>query len=265
MVKIAFNLAGVGAGLQASINGVPRDTSGCIPLTVDFKDTIANAKTYEWTFGDGTATAITNVPGISHTYNTVGFYTVMLVAVDSNTCNVRDTVYTHIRAGDKRAVVALSFTKLNPCDSFKYQFNNLSVAPPGVPFNNKSFVWTFGDGTASDTTGANAVFHNYIAPGSYHVKLTLIDTNYCNAPELIDTVLSVADLVKAQFETPPTGCAPYSATFKNTSLAGQTFQWDFGDGSPVSTEFEPTHVYSSPGQYTIRLVANNDFTCNKTG
>ncbi|MES1214296.1 MAG: PKD domain-containing protein [Bacteroidota bacterium] len=264
MVKIAFNLAGVGAGLQASINGVPRDTSGCVPLTVDFKDTIANAQTYEWTFGDGTATTITNVPNISHTYNNVGFYTVQLVAVDSNTCNIRDTVYTHIRVGNNQAFVAMNFTKLNPCDSFKYQFNNLSTAPPAVPFTNKSFVWTFGDGTPPDTTGAGTVFHNFTAPGSYHVKLNLIDTNYCNAPQLLDTVLSVADLVKAQFETPPTGCAPYTAIFKNTSLAGQTFQWDFGDGSPVSTEFEPVHVYNTPGQYTIRLVANNDFTCNKT-
>jgi len=264
MVKIAFNLAGVGAGLQASINGVPRDTSGCIPLTVDFRDTIANAKTYEWTFGDGTPMTTTTVPNISHTYNAIGTYTVMLVAVDSNTCNVRDTVFTHIRAGDKRALVAMNFTKLDPCDSFKYQFNNVSVPPPGVPFSANSFVWDFGDGTVPDTTGPVSVFHNYTAPGSYNVSLTLIDTNYCNSPEIVDTVLSVADLVKAVFQTPPTGCAPYTAVFDNTSLAGQTFQWDFGDGSPVSTEFAPTHIYTSPGQYSIHLIANNDFTCNKT-
>jgi gliding motility-associated-like protein len=264
MVKISFNLAGVGAGLQASIEGVPRDTAGCIPLTVDFRDTVANANTYEWTFGDGSPTVITAVPNISHTYTAVGTYTVMLVSVDSNTCNIRDTVFTHIRAGDKRAVLGLNFTKLDPCDSFKYQFNNISIAPPGVPFNNKSFVWSFGDGSRPDTTGTNSVFHNYSAPGSYHVKLTLIDSNYCNAPELIDTVLSVADIVIARFETPPIGCAPYTVTFDNTSQAGQTFIWDFGDGSPGSTEFQPTHIYTVPGQYTIRLIANNDFTCNKT-
>src|SRR5207244_1300594 len=119
----------------------------------------------------------------------------------------------------------------------KYQFNNLSVAPPGVPFNNNSFVWTFGDNTPPDTTNAASVFHNYTAPGSYHVVLNLIDTNYCNSPELLDTVLSVADIVKAQFETPPIGCAPYTVTFSNTSIAGQTFQWDFGDGSAGSTDF----------------------------
>ena len=43
MLKIAFNLAGVASGVQSSINGVPRDSAGCVPLTVDFSDTIRNA------------------------------------------------------------------------------------------------------------------------------------------------------------------------------------------------------------------------------
>ncbi|MGC4037259.1 MAG: PKD domain-containing protein [Chitinophagaceae bacterium] len=263
MVKISFNLAGVGAGVQASIDGVPRDTSGCIPLTVDFRDTVATGKTFEWTFGDGSPTEITTTPTSSHTYTAIGNYLVMLVAVDSSTCNMRDTVYTRIRAGNKKAILGLNFTKLDPCDSFKYQFNNVSVAPADLPFTNRSFVWTFGDNTPPDTTGAGSVSHNYSAPGSYHVTLTLIDTNYCNAPQVIDTVLSVADIVIARFNTPPVGCAPYTAVFENTSQAGQTFVWDFGDGTG-STDFQPTHVYNQPGQYTIRLTANNDFTCNKT-
>src|SRR6185436_16491599 len=38
IVKIAFNLAGVASDVQSSINGVPRDSAGCVPLTVDFSD-----------------------------------------------------------------------------------------------------------------------------------------------------------------------------------------------------------------------------------
>jgi len=56
MLKIAFNLAGVASGVQSAINGVPRDSSGCIPLTVDFADTVRNAVSYEWNFGDGSPT-----------------------------------------------------------------------------------------------------------------------------------------------------------------------------------------------------------------
>jgi uncharacterized OB-fold protein len=55
-VKIAFELSGVLASVRPSINGVLRDSVGCVPLTVDFTDTIAMGKKYEWDFGDGTQT-----------------------------------------------------------------------------------------------------------------------------------------------------------------------------------------------------------------
>jgi gliding motility-associated-like protein len=67
-------------------------------------------------------------------------------------------------------------------------------------------------------------------------------------------------LVKAQFEVPD-GCAPYTALFNNTTLAGLQFLWDFGDGSS-STDINPTHLYSAPGVYTISLVAVDSNTCN---
>ena len=31
------------------------------------------------------------------------------------------------------------------------------------------------------------------------------------------------------------------------------FEWDFGDGSPISTESNPTHVYTQRGRFTARL------------
>ena len=36
-----------------------------------------------------------------------------------------------------------------------------------------------------------------------------------------------------------------------------SWEWDFGDGSPVSTEQNPTHVYALPGSYYPRLKAGN--------
>ena len=62
MVKIAFNLAGVGSGVQSFIEGVPRDTAGCVPLTVDFRDTLLQAVSYEWHFGDGSQPLATTTP-----------------------------------------------------------------------------------------------------------------------------------------------------------------------------------------------------------
>jgi len=261
MVKIAMNLAGVAGGVQSSINGVPRDTAGCVPLTVDFTDTIANALSYEWHFGDGSPVVITTTAAITHTYNSIGTFQVMLVAIDSTTCNMRDTSYTHIRVGNLEATLDFNPVKLLPCDSFIYRFDNLSVAPGALPFGPQSFTWDFGDGTPRITAGAAAVFHNYAGPGTYNVKLILKDTGYCNAPDSIVKQLSVAANVEARFTTPATGCLIYNAVFDNTSLAGETWLWDFGDGF-TSTEFEPVHTYTAVGTYTVTLIAYNPNTCN---
>lgn len=260
MVKIAFNLAGVQEGIQASIDGVPRDTAGCVPLTVDFTDTVQIAVSYEWNFGDGSPQIATTSPSVSHTFTRVGSYRVMLVAIDSTTCNIRDTSYTTIKVGDQRADLDFNAVKLNPCDSFKYRFDNLSVAPPATPFTTTSFEWDFGDGTKV-IAGTEPVFHRYASPGTYNVRLRLRDPRYCNAPEDTLKVLRVAALVEARFETPLTACAPYTASFNNTSDAGQQFIWDFGDGS-TSNDINPSHNYAIPGRYTITLIALDPATCN---
>lgn len=261
MIKISFDFSGVEAGIQSVINGIPRDTAGCIPLTVDFIDTVANAVKYYWNFGDGTPTVITNTPGISHTFTTVGTFRVMLIAEDSTTCNIRDTAYVNIHTGNLQATLDFNPVKLAPCDSLKYRFDNISVAPPARPFTNQSFLWDFGDGSPTVVAGTSSVFHSYSAPGSYIVKMILQDTVYCNAPDTVKKTISIAPLVVANFTTPSAGCAPYTAQFTNTSVAGQTFLWDFGDGSGSGAS-NPSHVYTNAGTYTITLIAQDPNTCN---
>ena len=261
MVKIAMNLAGVDGGVQSAIDGTPRDTAGCVPLTVDFRDTIMTAQSYEWNFGDGSPTVATTNSNISHTFTSVGTFRVMMIAIDPNTCNVRDTSYLNIRVGNLEATLALDAFKLPPCEDFRYRFDNLSVAPATLPFNATSFTWDFGDGSPRVVAGTQSVFHNYAGPGLFTVKLILNDPAYCNAPDSIEFPLSVARNVVAEFETPPSGCAPYTAEFNNTTDAGQTYSWDFGDGT-TSTDFEPTHLYTTPGTYHIIMIATNPNTCN---
>ena len=262
MVKIAMNLAGVGGGVQSAINGVPRDTSGCVPLTVDFKDTVATAQSYEWYFNyipGNPPDLITTIPTASRPYLTVGTYRVMLVAIDPNTCNVRDSSFTSIRVGDIQAILNFNPVKLPPCNAFNYRFDNLSTAP--LAFGPTSFIWDFGDGTPRIQTDNSSILHSFTGPGTYNVKLILPDNRYCNAPDSIVVPLSVAANVRAQFTTPSTGCLQYNAVFKNTSLAGQTWLWNFGDGQ-TSTAFEPVHLYNTAGTYNVTLIANNPNTCN---
>ena len=258
-IKIAFNLAGIGAGLQSTINGVVRDSSGCVPLTVDFTDTMAMGKKYIWDFNDGSSQVTTVNPSTSHTFNTVGLYRVKLISVDSSSCNIADTAYLTMRIRDDEVAMAFSTLKLQPCSSLGYQFTNNSVARK--PFIATSFRWDFGDGTTR-LAGGGSVTHTYAAPGTYNVKLVLIDTNYCNEPDSLIKQIRIATNVKAQFETPATGCVPYNASFTNTSMGGSNFVWDFGDGTS-STATDPQHLYNSVGVYRVRLIAIDTNTCNK--
>ncbi|MGZ3849647.1 MAG: DUF7948 domain-containing protein [Flavisolibacter sp.] len=264
MVKIAFDFSGVGSGVVSSIKGVPRDTAGCVPLTVDFRDTVLKAVSYEWNFGDGSPQVATTAPNTSHTYNNVGRYRVMLVAIDSSTCNIRDTSYMTIRVGNNQALPNFNYKKLDPanCTSLVYEFDNISLAPPGYPFGPKTFTWDFGDNSPRLVTGAPSVTHSYAAAGTYKVRLILTDTTYCNAPDSLEKILRVASQVKADFQTPKNGCAPYNAVFENTSVGGSQFSWDFGDGN-TSTDVSPTHFYPTAGTYVVKLTAVDSATCNK--
>ncbi|MBC7866909.1 MAG: PKD domain-containing protein, partial [Gloeobacteraceae cyanobacterium ES-bin-316] len=233
-IKIEMNFAGVNAGVQASINAVVNDTSGCVPLTVDFRDTLLIGKTYYWDFGDGSPQVTTTTGAISHTYLSIGTFRVRLIAEDSTTCNIRDTAFTNIRVGNNQASPSFTFAKIPPCQSLTMQFTNTTIANSGS-FGPRTFVWDYGDRSLRDTVGFNPPrLHTYAAPGTYIVKLYIIDTSFCNAPDSVEVEIRLNPLVRAQFTTPPTGCASYTAVFENTSLAGTNFIWEFGDGT-IST------------------------------
>lgn len=68
------------------------------------------------------------------------------------------------------------------------------------------------------------------------------------------------DFPVAEFLLPQAGCAPYTLQFTSTGR-GQTYHWDFGDGT-TSTETHPWHTYSTPGTYTVTLVAQLPDGCS---
>ncbi len=51
--------------------------------------------------------------------------------------------------------------------------------------------------------------------------------------------------------------------FENLSIGATSYEWDFGDGSGISTEFEPTHTFPTdePGEYEIILTAYSAEGC----
>jgi PKD repeat protein len=80
------------------------------------------------------------------------------------------------------------------------------------------------------------------------VSLTIIA---CNEDEPVKKNAASFSATVGSFKiTAPTGI---QVTFTNTSENATTFSWDFGDGSALSTEESPTHVYDLPGTYTVEL------------
>jgi gliding motility-associated-like protein len=58
----------------------------------------------------------------------------------------------------------------------------------------------------------------------------------------------------------PLVCLPDPVVFNNNSANGNQFEWNFGDGQ-TSTQVNPSHVYSGPGQYTVTLIVRDTTQC----
>ena len=63
--------------------------------------------------------------------------------------------------------------------------------------------------------------------------------------------------------SPETGEAPLFVTLNNQSAPGlfgaPRYEWDFGDGSALSTEESPRHLYEKAGQYSVTLTLKTLF------
>ncbi len=69
------------------------------------------------------------------------------------------------------------------------------------------------------------------------------------------------DAAAAFFANTTSGCAPLSVSFTNQSTGPVTsWSWNFGDGGTATTQ-NPTHVFNTPGTYTVTLTANSA-SCN---
>ncbi|HEY0644389.1 MAG TPA: PKD domain-containing protein, partial [Nocardioides sp.] len=62
--------------------------------------------------------------------------------------------------------------------------------------------------------------------------------------------------------TPQTGTAPLTVQFTNKSTEASSYSWSFGDGTAASTATSPSHVFASPGTYTVTLTATNSAGSN---
>ena len=55
-------------------------------------------------------------------------------------------------------------------------------------------------------------------------------------------------------------CLPNSFQFSNQSQGGNTYSWNFGDGT-TSNQFSPSHVYADTGTYNVTLIVSDSISC----
>jgi len=229
-------------------------TGGGAPLAVQFTGTSSLSVTsWNWSFGDGTYSEEQNT---SHTYSSVGFYTVKLTATNSDS-----TVYYHILPDYIKVysppVAGFTADTTSGIYPLTVQFTDKSTNTP------TSWSWEFGDGSSTNATTQNPV-HIYAAAGTYTVNLTATNaagSNIATRSGYI-TVSSPPDTPPVvSFKATPriSTSAPLTVQFRDTSTLSPTvWLWDFGDGdSTNATVQNPVHTYVTAGNYTVNLTATN--------
>jgi len=90
--------------------------------------------------------------------------------------------------------------------------------------------------------------------------LGIVSTNPADAKVIVEPlmVINASGIPVAGFSaTPLMGSAPLEVQFFDLSSGGLyeilSWTWDFGDGSPYSSDRDPVHTYDIPGTYTVSL------------
>ena len=132
------------------------------------------------------------------------------------------------------------------CAPFSVQFVDKSVGP------RDKWLWSFGDGDSSTDT---APTHIYDSSGTYTVSLRIDDSpTGGNDTETKGRFLIVGESVSKFEASDSSGCPGLEVVFTPTVVGGVvSYRWTFGDGTPVSLDSSPTHVYATPGNYDVTL------------
>ncbi|MDF2449593.1 MAG: hypothetical protein K0R26_2097 [Bacteroidota bacterium] len=178
-------------------------------------------------------------------------YTVM--AFDQNGCGgVADTVKAVVYNLTSANIEAIAITPICPG-----QGTTIYAAATGLT-GPLTYSWNNGLGG-----GPGAFVTIPAQPTTYVVTVT----NACGA--------TIVDSIRVDFSPPPTmavssngtlSCIPTALTFFDNSVSGNpndpitNWSWNFGDGTS-STSQNPSHIYTSPGTYSVTLTVSTNGGC----
>jgi PKD repeat protein len=214
----------------------------CFPMTVSFTDQTVGASSWEWNFGNGQNSSSQSP---STNFSQLPADSVRLIVTDNRGC--KDTLYKkdfHLFSNTLQLGID------STCVHTPVAFNSLQ--------DSVSVNWNFGDGSTSSALNAQ---HAYTSAGTYTVQMVSTDPDGCLSSA--DTTIYASAPASNFITMDTTGCAPKFVHFTNTSAGGHTYSWDFGDGSG-STNVNPSHIYNTPGVYSVKLISFSTIGCSDT-
>ena len=216
-----------------------------------------------WDFGDGTTQLVTlpASPNVTHIFAGPGMtHTVRLTVWTSDSCS---QYVEHVVVSIPSPVADFTSSAIH-CNNQPVQFTDNSQTNGGGSISQWS--WNFGDpGSGINNTSLlqNPV-HTYLNSGSYQVLL--IVTNLTGCVDSINKTVDFNVLPVADFHA-DTVCLHAITQFTDLSISNAaniiTWSWDFGDGSALSQQQNPTHTYATSGLFNVKLSIVNSNGCTK--
>jgi gliding motility-associated-like protein len=224
--------------------------NGCAQSQISFTNASQSSfgpiTSYQWDFGNGTSSTTADN---TISYSNAGTFTASLIVTTSQGCT--DTVSQNVTS---YPLPVATFNATSACTNTAVNIsNNSSIASGSI----QNYYWNFGDNSTASTASPS---HAYATAGNY--QITMITTSDMGCRDTAVQNITSYALPTISFQT-ENACLGIDVDFLNTSSlngGGNTWAWDFGDGT-TSTDFEPSHNYNHPGNFTIQLTGTTTNGC----
>jgi len=282
---------------QISVSYTFKPDSACSGTPIHFTSTVtpgnSSSRIYSWNFGDGVTSALANPV---HTYNAIGcnmqtFNAVLTVTDTSNNSTVSKSYAHAVYVKCKPNPILTDILNSDPfsnCmnsptaekDTFNIRVHNATVNTGCI----LSFTLNWGDGSAQLTNLQMNDFpldHSYTQLGAFSLTITAVAANGCNGTTTYIVKNQSNPAVGLASNGGTEGCAPQTFPFTLTkdekNSPGTTYQWDFGDNSPIiiwtrdsvdANNGTMSHVFNSTScgkpdnVFSVKLTAIN--SCKST-
>ncbi|SIO16133.1 PKD domain-containing protein [Chitinophaga niabensis] len=241
-IKLAAPVINVsGTGLQ-----------GCVPFAATLSANVTTINndpvaSYAWVFGDSQSSNGTT-PGITHTYNSAGNFNVSLAITTQQGCTATRNFPQLVKTGTAPSNVSFTATRPDNCAGTSARL--LATAT-----NASRYRWDFGDGTTYEgpENDINRVFR---ISGPVTIQMSA-GSNGCFTAATPITLTNNGPVADFSFTRRCDNKNAYNFTNTSAGSAGDTYEWDFADNSPLDNTMHPVHAYTQPGTYNVRLTVRN--------